>query len=581
MKRAIVVGAVAAWALAACLVTSTIPPPTTFPCPDGNCPSGFTCNPKGLCVPVTTSSGSSSSGSSTSGGSSSGGSSTGGTSSSSNGTSSSSSSGASSSTSTGTSSSSSGGQPPANFAGEWDMSFSHVSLTQDGGVVSGSYRYWGYTFKDPTNAGTISGRVQGNTFTGTFQDNHPPDPAVPLTWSLSQGQLTGTYQIAQSSYPWCGVLAGQGTPLPQGCGWSDYFYGSFNPVGGGGPVLLEQVADEVTGIWYVSMTGKPILLPTGTLFGVVSDFRVNGKYFNTGNADNPTPGMPGRFSLWMTQDETQFSGDYYIFGVFLPWCGSRSNTAANCDQGAGGGLYDGTWFTNLGTITLTQPQPSNIPGANPATSPVTGVWFGWGDETEYPFTAIVSGLPDAGSSTDFSLSWTDSSPLGGAAGLTSLAEDELGNTLTGQVVADGGGLWCGENFYAVNSPPEDGGQFGTLPRGCGMTDTWIMSLPNPLNQSQQLVQTRGMVTGTSGPPFYLDSLTGSVAFNLLRDAGVGSWTVVTGSWTDLPDAGSGSFTWYPDSQDQSFSGDLETAGIVDAGEWCGSVSGVLPKPCLQ
>ncbi len=583
MNRAGTVIALATGLAVGCLDTSSIPPPAVFRCPDGACPPGYTCSPAAVCVTATSTGGGSGSEGSSTGTTSTGGSSSGpGSSSGSTGATTTSAASASGGSSGGSSSGgSSSGTALGNFAGEWDTSFAHVSLTQDGGVVTGRYHDWGYTYLDPTNAGTISGSVQGNEFSGVFQDNHPPDPAVPLSWTLSPGQLSGTYQIGNSTYPWCGVAAGQGTPLPTGCGWSDYFYGQYNLVGGGGPVLMQQVADEVTGTWYANVTGKPVPVLTGTLFGVVSDFRVNGKYFNIGNVVDPTPGLPGRFSLWMTQDGTQFWGDYYIFGIFLPWCGGRTTAPVSCDQ-SGGGLYDGTWFTNLGTITLTQPQPAQVPGTNPASSPVTGVWFWWGDETEYPFTAVVSvsGPPDAGSAF-YSLSWTDSSPVGGAAGLTSVDGDELGDTLVGQVVADGGGLWCGVNFYAVSSPQLDAGQFGTLPRGCGMTDTWVQSLPNPLAQPAQLVQTRGSVTGTSGPPFYLNDVIGNVAFNPLKDAGVGSWTVVTGSWTDLPDAGSGTFTWYPDSQDLTFSGEFSTAGALDAGAWCGSLSGFLPNPCLQ
>jgi hypothetical protein len=59
----------------------------------------------------------------------------------------------------------------------------------------------------------------------------------------------------------------------------------------------------------------------------------------------------------------------------------------------------------------------------------------------------------------------------------------------------------------------------------------------------------------------------------LNTTGVGSWTVVTGTWTDSSTGGD--FTWYPDSQDLTFSGDF------DGGAWCGSVSGTLPSSCLQ
>jgi hypothetical protein len=447
------------------------------------------------------------------------------------------------------------------------MSFAHVSLTQDGGVVTGRYHDWGYTYADLENAGTISGTVYENDFTGTFQDNSPGDPAVPLAWTLSTGQLIGMYQEAgQPPYPWCGVTAGQGTPLPTGCGWSDHFESPYNPSNGGGPVTLQQVADEVTGDWFQNSNGLPGKV-AGSFFGVVSDFRVNGQYINT------IGGSPGRFSFWMTPDGTQFAGNYFFRSQFGEWCGGRgsSNSLPPIPCLGGGGIYDGSWFTNLGVLTLMQPQPF--------TTAVTGVWFWWGGETEYAIAGLVSG-PDAGPATAYSLSWTDSSPLGGAVGLTSLPSDPNSITLQGQTAVDGGGAWCGVNYGVNPFVPllPDAGQIGTLYEGCGLTSTWNFSgTPTQLEEiSGEMVQTRGSVVGSISPTGFLDMYSGNLAFN---DAGIGSWLVVTGSWS-LPDAGSGTFIWYPDADEQTFGGEYTENG-QDAGAWCGSEGVSLPSPCLE
>jgi hypothetical protein len=402
-------------------------------------------------------------------------------------------------------------------------------------------------------------------FNGTFQDNNPADPAVPLTWTLSPGQLNGTYQYnGQPPYPWCGVAAGQGTPLPLGCGWSENFKSAYNPTTGGGPVTLQQTADEVTGVWYVDTNGAPGRVE-GNLYGVVSDFRVNGQYINT------IGGSPGRFSFWMTLDGTQFSGNYYFRSGFEEWCGARPGVSAPATCLGGGGMYDGTWFTNFGTVTLKQPQPF--------TAVVSGIWFWWGGETEYPITGTVVG-PDAGSSTAFSLSWSDSSPLGGAVGMTSLPSDPNSLTLQGRTAVDAG-AWCGVNYGANPFVPllPDAGQIGTLYEGCGLTSSWNFSgTPTQIEEiSGDLVQTRGSVFGSISPTGFVDMYVGSLAFNASQDAGVGAWLVVAGNWS-LPDGGSGTFTWYPDSDEQSFTGDYTEVG-EDAGAWCGSHGVALPNPC--
>jgi hypothetical protein len=82
------------------------------------------------------------------------------------------------------------------------------------------------------------------------------------------------------------------------------------------------------------------------------------------------------------------------------------------------------------------------------------------------------------------------------------------------------------------------------------------------------------------PPIF--EVTGTVAFAPSGAAG-GDWIVATGNWVTPPDGGSGTFDWYTDLQEQSFSGDfsLAGAGSPDAGAWCGSVLDSLPSPCLQ
>ena len=439
------------------------------------------------------------------------------------------------------------------------MSFSHVSLTQDGGVVSGRYRDWGYTYLDPSQAGTIAGTVQGNVFQGMFEDN-ALDAAAPVTWTLSSGQLSGTYQYSgKPPYPWCGVAAGQGIPLPVGCGWSGGFP---NSAQAGTLITLQQVADEVTGSYY---SGK-------ISGGIVSDFRLNGEFSNSHS------GYVGRFSFWMTPDGTQFTGNFYN-GSNQAWCGYRGGTLGPLPTPClgGGGYYDGTWFTNLGTITLMQ--------ATPSTSPVTGIWFGWGSDTEYTVVGLVTG-PAAGPPTAYSLIWRDNSPLGGVVSMSSRPNDSVGVTLQGQAAVDGGCLWCGVN-YGPNpfATLPDAGQIGTLYEGCGLTSSqWNLWQPsagnaNPLPSTAQLAQTRGTVTGFTDTPFDVATVAGTVAFSPPSDGGLGPWTVVTGSWTNASDAGA--FTWYPDSQDQTFAGDFTVAGSQDAGAWCGSATALAPVPCLE
>ncbi len=554
-----------AFGVAGCSLTT--PQSGSYRCDaSGNCLDGFVCNAQNLCVTAAAANSSGSStttGAGTSGGSTTGGGTSGGASGTVTSSGNNTSTGSSSSVGSGGSSggSSSSGAVLGSFAGEWDMNFAHVSLIQAGSAVTGKYRDWGYSYLDPVNAGTIAGTVQGNAFSGTFQDN-AADPSATVMWTLSAGQLAGAFgDGGTATYPWCGVAAGQGTPLPVGCGWSDAFITGLSSQGNATAVTLQQIADEVSGIY--SSSGEQ-----GTLTGVVSDFRVNGRYLNT------ALDVPGRFSFWMTLDGTQFTGNYFN-GSNKEWCGVRGMVGSMPTPClGGGGFFDGSWFTNLGAITLTQPEPSS--------SPATGIWYGWGSDIEYPIAGLVSG-PDAGgpglSSSDFSLSWSDSSPLGGALGMSSLPTDGLGLTLSGQAVA--GGLWCGVS-YGPNPLQPDGGQIGTLFQGCGLSNSWDMWDPAATNAREppQLVQTRGTVAGTTDAPFDLDTISGSVAFNPLQDAGVGSWTVVTGSWTDLPDAG-GSFTWYPDSQDQTFAGDFTAAGAGDAGPWCGSVSLLQPSPCFE
>ena len=388
-----------------------------------------------------------------------------------------------------------------------------------------------------------------------------------------------------ATYPWCGVPAGQRTPLPIGCGWSDLFTTGSPPA-----LAMTQIADEVTGIAYY-----------GPIAGVVSDYRLNGTSLCTWGGC--APNSQWRISYQMSRDGTQFSGNYSPewngSGYYNSACGGRLSTGttppATCM--GGGGSYDGTWFTNVGVLTLTQPV---APASGFPSTSVTGVWFPWGpNPVEYvidggtatpdPGLTLYSALP--GQTT---LSWVDTSPLGGALSLTAASFDPMGVTLFGQTA--NGALLCGVDYGTDPFNPSPYGKLdagtdrfkwntesiGSLFAGCGMTgNQWTLwpQAPGGSGSSQsagQLVQTRAAVVGTTDLAGQ-DSVVGSVAFS-------GLGTVVSGAWSDTSLDAGGSFIWYLDSQDQTFSGDFTAGPTLDGGAsaWCGSSDGATqPSPCLQ
>ena len=456
------------------------------------------------------------------------------------------------------------------------MNFSHVTLKQAGTVVSGSYHDWGVTYANPEQAGTITGTVSGSTFTGTFQDI-AKDVTGGISWTLANGQILGTYNYGSANqYPWCGVAAGHRTPLPIGCGWSDLF--NVTPLA---PMLLTQIADEVTGSEYY-----------GAMAGVVSDYRLNG-------GTDPA----ARFSFWMTKDGSQFTGNLYnpyIGAWYGQWCGSRGNLPLPTACTGGGGTFDGTWFTNLGILTLTQPILLTAV-ATPSTS-VTGSWMPWGGDPasapEYPISGTVTlnaSMPEKTLPYEMTLTWTDSSPLGGAT-LEGRTADDYGVSLAGQ--AANGVAWCGVDYGPnpfVTAPYDTaaGSGFpwltepvGSLYPGCGLTsETWTLWPPSPggAGSSQaagQLVQTRSSFSGTTDLQGQ-DSVTGSVVFAAPDGGDAGSWVIAIGSWADFVTADGGSFTWFLDDQSQAFSGDFTFGDGGTPLAWCGSVGTTMPNPCLQ
>jgi hypothetical protein len=468
------------------------------------------------------------------------------------------------------------------------MNFSHVSLTQSGMQVSGTYHNWGVTYGNPGGAGTIAGTVILQTLTGTFQDN-AGDVTGTLSWPLdSNGNITlGTFTYGTAtSFPWCGVPAGHGTPLPVGCGWSDLY----NP-SGFGPLILTQVADEVTGSEH-----------SGPMAGVVSDYRLNGAVACA--ASGCPPASLTRFSFWMSKDGSQISGNYFdavqTGSWYNAWCAGRTSKGTQPPSTCigGGGIYDGTWFTNYGTVTLTQPILAS--SASPTAS-VSGLWFPWGpNPVEYPIDGGIA-TADPGYTLEANipgrthLSWSDSSPLGGAT-LSSSPSDAAGLTLDG--FAANGVLWCGVDYgpdpfnsspYASSVPYTwSTDPIGSLFSGCGLSgNEWTLWPPAPGGSGSpsavgQLVERRDAVAGTTDLAG-LNSADGGVVF-VPPDGGSGSWTIVTGSWGDALTGDGGSFTWYPDSQDQTFSGEFTIGPTLDAGAfaWCGdSIGGTQPNPCFE
>jgi hypothetical protein len=450
-----------------------------------------------------------------------------------------------------------------------------VSLSQTGTVVSGRYHDWGVTYANPEQAGTLTGTVSGSAFTGTFQDN-AKDVTGGISWTLVNGQIQGTYDYGGASqYPWCGVAAGQGTPLPKGCGWSDFF--TVQPLA---PVFLTQVADEVTGSDYY-----------GAMAGIVSDYRLNGGL-------DPS----ARFSFWMTKDGTQFSGNLYnpyIGAWYGPWCGARGTLPLPTACTGGGGTFDGTWFTNLGILTLTQPLLIGAQ-ATPSTT-VTGSWMPWGGDpasaVEYPINGTVtlnSSMPWKTLPSEMTLTWTDSSPLGGAT-FGGRTADNYGVSLAGE--AANGVPWCGVDYgpnpfvaepYAADAGPSYPWltePIGSLYPGCGLTsDVWTLWPPSPggvgsPQASGQLVETRDHFAGTTDLAG-LNRVAGTVVFSPPDGGDAGTWIVASGSWANSADGGS--LTWFLDEQEQTFSGDFTFEDGGNPLAWCGSAVGsTMPNPCLQ
>ncbi len=407
-------------------------------------------------------------------------------------------------------------------------------------MVTGSYHDWGYTSLDPTYAGSISGTVCGSALSGAFWST-VDGGASTLSWSLLGGELRGTFVTpGGTERVWCGVPTG--ISLPKGCGWSDDFNALFD-----GDITLTQTADEVIGV------SNPTQNPFD---GVVSDSRVNGRY------------GASRFSFWMSDDGNTFTGNEFSEDnnpVYQQWCGARiSSSGIEPPAGpgcvGGGGVYDGTWFTNLGTITLTQPLSNGTPADPSPSNTVTGVWFFWGSDVEYRISGTVAG----------GLSWTDNSILGGGVGLAMETLDIAGHTLTGFAV--NGGLWCGVN-YGQDPNAFDADEIGNLFLGCGLTDEWqFFQVPSPglLAANQDVTQRRGSIVSGRGPV----TIQGALAQNPLAGPS-GPWVVVSGTWKDS--SGSGTFNWYPDLADQTFAGDFSSA-TADGG-WCGSIDGGEPGGC--
>jgi hypothetical protein len=543
----LLLGGACVWTLAGC-PTSPSNPSYQYACPDQQCPLGETCGSDQLCHAATagatggtTGTGGSSSGGSGSTGNASTGASTGG-----HGTSGSGTSGGGASSG----GSSSGGTSPANFAGEWDTNFADVVLTQSGTAVSGTYAMWGYTPLDPLEAGQISGTVSGDTFSGTLTDNHADAPE-PVTWTLSQQHLTGFWNTTN---PWCGVPHGSGA-LPTGCGWSDTFNIMYAQATS--TMVLQQTQDEVSGTYGGSSSN--------TLTGVVSDFRLNGEFVSGGS---------GRISFYMTEDNSHISGNFTIPPAAgqtyqwspTQWCGGRGAAGAlptTCL--GGGGPFDGSWFTNLGTITLDQPMV-----AGSQKNLATGVWFWYGDTTEYPVSAAVA----VSSANGPSIAWSDSSVLDGGQQLTTFDGLTLSNGYRNSPMD---APWCG---VIVGSDSAGNPQVGALPEGCGMTSSnWVLwESQGGASLQATLVQLRNQVTGTASVgTSSAASIAGSASYD--PDGGFNEgYLAVTGIWTANNVSETGVFAWYPSAFPGSFAGDLDGG----ASPWCGAGAGdVEPNPCLE
>ncbi len=572
-------GAALALLLAGCLT----PPPgasgagISFPCSATvTCPAGQVCGSEGVCqaAPAGSSSGGASSGAGTSSGSSSSGST--GTSTTTTAASSSGSSGTTTGSSSGTTSGSSGSSgttggsssggssgAPLNFAGDWDMDWGTMTLAQTGTTVNGSFQQWG-----SNGAGTVTGTAAGDAFRGGFYWPYQSATQTGVFFALGDGGTSLSGSWGNGQFPWCGVRPG--SPLFPGCGWSDTFMVKFNDAQAA-PIVLTQTADEVVGTYNYG---------DGGLAGLVSSYRLSGVTTAGGAAT-------GKFSFWWTtagNDADQGWTELGFLGNWQPadgavnpdWCGVRQSSPGSFPTAClgGGGLYDGTWITNLGMIQLDQAigQTEHV-GLN---------WNFWGASAGSVYN-IPTGNPNPSDNSVIGpqgLSWdsaeTPPSPAAGAVNLLPQFSDGglvmYGQTGTGQ-------LWCGAQYFPDPYNHQD--PLGTLPPGCGLTNEWTVWQAGPDGSAAPatlaLTQVRGSVVGDGG--IVVD---GNVLANPLATSTDDIPLIyVTGSWSATASGEGGSFTWYPDAGDQAFEGDYS---VADAGlaAWCGSLDPAAePNPCLQ
>jgi hypothetical protein len=426
------------------------------------------------------------------------------------------------------------------------MDWSELSLSQTGNQVTGTYRQWGYAITDPANAGTVTGTVTGNVLSGTFDDNEG-DGAASFTLTQDESlHLTGSWSFGGVTSPWCGVVSGNA--LPQGCGWSDTFTGA----NADGPITLTQTGQEVTGGY-----------AEGQLAGIVSDFRLNGVFYSASSVD-------GHFSwAWTDTSETAFAGNSLFAGssTYGSWCGAKGSATPPDLCLGGGGIYDGTWFTNIGVVTVHQPLFTLGTPVTATTTP-TGSWFLYGDgiPATYAFesaTVTASGL-----------SWTDSSAGAGPGGATNLlASYATPQSLTLGGQGNDGSLWCGSVFAA--DPFQNYDDFiGVMPQGCGMTDAFNLYAPTPSDGSPtptsatitQRIDAISGVTDSGGDYVFGYALTTTPAS--------APWVNFTGTAYTSAANPINTFNWYPAPNDATFRGDLGG----DAA-WCGNTASGVPSSC--
>jgi hypothetical protein len=568
--------------LAGCLSVPT-QPQGLFPCPDGACPTKQVCGSDGFCHPAAGgsssggSSGASSSGSSgsTSSGSSSGGSSSGVSSSSvasSAGTTSSSSSGSSSVTTGSSSSGSSGGSsstsagPPLDFSGTWDMDWGSITMAQTGSSVQGVVQQWG-----SNGYGTLTGTATGDAFVGGWYWSFQSATTTGVFFALGDGgtSLAGTW--GGGKFPWCGVRAGN--PLYPGCGWSDTFMVKLNDATAA-PVVLTQTADEVVGTYDNGDAG---------ISGLVSAYRLAGVTTEAGAAT-------GKFSFWWStpgNNSDQGWTELAFLGNWLPangtarldWCGTRQSSPASFPLVClgGGDLYDGTWITNLGLMQLDQ--------AIGQTEHFALNWSFWGAGPGDLFS-MPTGNPNANDDSFLGpsgASWDSAemppSPAAGATNLLAQFSDG-GLVISGQTGS--GQLWCGAQYFPDPYNHQD--PLGTLPPGCGLTNQWTVWQQGPdggaVPVKAALTQVRGLVVGSTATGIALDG--GVLANPAATNSNGVPLVFVTGNWSGGPGGESGTFSWYPTIDDQSFLGDFSAGAVADAGAWCGTNdSPTQPTPCFE